>query len=125
MARYQPTVTGLAVIFMVQDLDRSARFYEEAVGLKLERKDDYLTATLAGGTEVLFFEGQATRGSSPQIVFGLDEGGIDSAAEALASRGVQLLTPVTEAPGGWSLEFTDPDDHPIAFFQDGGLPRRL
>lgn len=44
------------------------------------------------------------RGTSPQIVFGLDEGGIDTAAEALVARGVQVLTPVTEAPGGWSVE---------------------
>lgn len=125
MPSYKPTVTGLAVIFMVESLERSARFYAEAVGLELERKDDYLIATLANGTELLFFEGEAVRGTSPQIVFGLDAGGIDSAAEALASRGVQLLTPVTEAPGGWSLEFKDPDEHPIAFFQDGSLPRQL
>lgn len=125
MPSYKPTVTGLAVIFMVENLERSARFYSEAVGLEVERKDDYLTTTLANGTELLFFEGEAVRGTSPQIVFGLDAGGIDTAAEALAARGVQLLTPVTEAPGGWSLEFKDPDEHPIAFFQDGSLPRRL
>lgn len=125
MPSYRPTVSGLAVIFMVKSLERSARFYAETVGLEIERKEDYLIATLANGTELLFFEGEAVRGTSPQIVFGLDAGGIDTAAEALASRGVQLLTPVTEAPGGWSLEFKDPDEHPIAFFQDGALPRRL
>lgn len=64
------------------------------------------------------------RGTSPQIVFGLDEGGIDTAVEALAGRGVQMLTPVTEAPGGWSVEFKDADEHPLAFFQDKKLPRR-
>lgn len=63
-------------------------------------------------------------GSSPQIVFGLDDGGIDDAVEALASNGVQVLTPVSEAPGGWSVEFGDPDGHPLAFYQDGALPRR-
>lgn len=125
MPTYKPSVSGLAVIFMVSNLERSARFYAEAVGLELEQKDGYLTAVLANGTELLFFEGEAVRGTSPQIVFGLDGGGIDTAAEALAARGVPLLTPVTEAPGGWSLEFRDPDDHPIAFFQDGALPRRL
>jgi len=125
MPNYKPKVTGLAVIFMVENLERSARFYTEMIGLELERKDEYLITTLANGTELLFFKGEAVRGTSPQIVFGLDAGGIDTAAEALASQGVQLLTPVTEAPGGWSLEFKDPDEHPIAFFQDGALPRRL
>jgi glyoxylase I family protein len=125
MPNYKPTISGLAVIFMVQNLDRTARFYSETVGLEIKRMDGYLLAALANGTEVLFFEGEAVRGTSPQIVFGLAAGGIDTAAEALASRGVQLLTPVTEAPGGWSLEFRDPDEHPIAFYQDGALPRRL
>jgi len=117
-------ITGIAVIFMVQNLERTRRFYAEALGLELAQKEGYLLGTLSGGTELLFFEGEAVRGTSPQIVFGLDEGGIDTAAEALAARGVQLLTPVTEAPGGWSVEFKDPDGHPLAFFQEEALPRR-
>ena len=64
------------------------------------------------------------RSTSPQIVFGLDDGGIDTVAEALAARGVQLLTPVTEAPGGWAFEFRDSDGHPLAYFQDGARPRK-
>jgi predicted enzyme related to lactoylglutathione lyase len=99
--------------------------YAEALGLDLTVKDGYLLGTLSGGTELVFFEGEAARGTSPQVVFGLDEGGIDTAAEALVARGVQLLTPVSEAPGGWSVEFKDPDGHPLAFFQAEALPRRL
>ena len=125
MPKLNSKITSIAVVFMVQSLDRTSRFYADAIGLELERKDGYLLGTVPGGTELLFFEGEAVRGTSPQIVFGLADGGIDTAAEALASRGVQLLTPVTEAPGGWSLEFKDPDDHPLAFFQDQALPRRL
>ena len=106
-------ITGVAIVFMVQSLDRTRRFYADALGLELAEQE-----------ELLFFEGEAQRGTSPQVVFGLDEGGIDTAAEALAERGVQLLTPVTEAPGGWSVEFKDPDEHPLAFYQDGALPRR-
>lgn len=117
-------IGSLAVVFLVQDLERTRRFYAEALGLELELKEGYLLGTLPGGTELLFFVGDAVRGTSPQVVFGLAEGGIDTAAEALAGRGVQLLTPVTEAPGGWSVEFADPDGHPLAFYQDGGLPRQ-
>jgi predicted enzyme related to lactoylglutathione lyase len=124
MSKLKPKITGIAVVFMVQSLERTIKFYADAVGLELERKDDYLLCTLPSGTELVFFEGEAVRGTSPQIVFGLDEGGIDTAAEALAARGVQLLTPVSEAPGGWSVEFKDPDGHPLAFFQNEGLPRR-
>lgn len=117
-------ITKIAVIFTVQNLERTRRFYAEALGLELDQKEGYLLGILPGGTELLCFEGEAVRGTSPQIVFGLDEGGIDTAAEALAARGVQLLTPVTEAPGGWSVEFKDPDGHPLAFFQEEALPRR-
>ncbi len=123
MSKTKSKITGIAVIFMVQNLKRTRKFYAEAVGLELEQREGYLTVKLDSGTELLFFEGEAVRGTSPQIVFGLDDGGIDSAAEALAAQGVQLLTPVSEAPGGWALEFRDPDGHPIAFFQDQSLPR--
>jgi predicted enzyme related to lactoylglutathione lyase len=58
-------------------------------------------------------------------VFGLEHGGIDTLAESLVKQGVQVLTPVSEAPGGWSLEFADPDDHKLAFFQLGTLPRSV
>jgi predicted enzyme related to lactoylglutathione lyase len=42
---------------------------------------------------------------------------------SLATAGVELVTPVSEAPGGWSSEFKDPDGHILAFYQDGSLPR--
>lgn len=117
-------ITGIALVFMVQSLERTRRFYAEALGIELAQMEGYLSGKLAGGTELVFFEGEAVRGTSPQVVFGLDEGGIDTAAEALAERGVQVLTPVTEAPGGWSVELEDPDGHPLAFFQYEALPRR-
>jgi glyoxylase I family protein len=124
MSKPNLQISKIAVVFMVQDLERTRRFYAEALGLELDQSEDFLIGTLAGGTELLFFVGEAVRGTSPQIVFGLDEGGIDTAVEALAARGVQLLTPVTEAPGGWSVQFKDPDEHPLAFFQEEKLPRR-
>ena len=124
MSKPSLKISGIAVVFMVMDLERTRLFYGDALGLELAQKEDYLLGTLPGGTELVFFVGEAVRGTSPQIVFGLDEGGIDTAAEALAGRGVQLLTPVTEAPGGWSVEFKDPDGHPLAFFQGEALPRR-
>ena len=116
-------ITGVAIIFMVQSLERTLRFYADTLGLELRQEEGCLLGKLQGGTELMFFEGEAVRGTSPQVVFGLDEGGIDTAVEALAERGVQVLTPVTEAPGGWSAEFKDPDGHLLAFYQDGALPR--
>jgi glyoxylase I family protein len=124
MSKPNLKITKIAVVFMIQNLERTRAFYADALGIELAPKEGYLLGALPGGTELVFFEGEAVRGTSPQIVFGLDEGGIDTAAEALVTRGVQLLTPVSEAPGGWSVEFKDPDGHPIAFFQEEALPRR-
>jgi glyoxylase I family protein len=124
MSKPNLKISGIAVVFMVQDLERTHRFYADALGIELAKNEGHLLGMLPGGTELVFFEGEAVRGTSPQIVFGLDEGGIDTAVEALVARGVQVLTPVTEAPGGWSVEFHDPDEHPLAFFQAEALPRR-
>jgi len=124
MSKPDLKISGLAVVFMVQSLERTRSFYAEALGLELAEKEGYLLGILPGGTELVFFEAEGVRGTSPQIVFGLDEGGIDTAVEALVARGVQVLTPVTEAPEGWSVEFKDPDGHPLAFFQKEALPRR-
>src|SRR5690606_145671 len=124
MSRSHHKISSIAVVFMVQNLARTRRFYAEALGLELAVQEGHLLGTLPNGTELVFFEGEAVRRSSPQIVFGLEDGGIDDAAEALVANGVQVLTPVSEAPGGWSVEFGDPDGHPLAFYQDGKLPRR-
>jgi glyoxylase I family protein len=115
---------GIAIIFLVADLERTRAFYRDALGVTLQLEEGYLTCKLPG-SELLFFQGDPKPGTSPQIVFGLEQGGIDTLAERLVQQGVQVVTPVSEAPGGWSVEFRDPDDHPLAFFQFGSLSRRL
>ena len=49
-------------------------------------------------------------------------GGVDALVAGLAAAGVELVTPVTEAPGGRSTELNDPDGH-IWLYQDRALPR--
>jgi glyoxylase I family protein len=124
MSKPNLKINKIAVVFMVQSLDRTRQFYADALGIELTQNEGYLSAFI-GDSELVFFEGEAVRGTSPQIVFGLEEGGIDTAAEALVARGVQLLTPVTEAPGGWSVQFNDPDGLALAFYQEATRPRRL
>jgi len=119
-------IKNLAVVFIVRDLVRSHRFYAETLGLTFEVEDfenGYLQARLPGDVEFVFLRGEAPRGATPQVVFGLAKGGIDGLVASLAAAGVELVTPVTEAPGGWSTEFKDPDGHILALYQDGALPR--
>lgn len=115
-------IDSIAIIFLVADLERTKNFYRDAIGIALEQQDGFLLGKLPG-SELVFFQGEATAGTSPQIVFGLEHGGIDTLAQRLVKQGVQVVTPVTEAPDGWSFELRDPDDHKLAFFQLGTLPR--
>jgi glyoxylase I family protein len=119
-------IKNLAIVFLVPDLARSHRFYKKTLGLAFEVEDiegGYLQARLPGDVEFVFLRGEAPRGATPQVVFGLAKGGIDAMVASLAAAGVELVTGVTEAPGGWSAEFKDPDGHVLALYQDGALPR--
>ena len=68
---------------------------------------------------------EGKRGDTPAIVFDLDEGGIDDVVAELARQGVNIVTPVSEAPGGWSADFLDPDGFGLGLWQAGDLPRSL
>ncbi len=117
---------NLAIVFVVADLVRTHRFYSDTLGIAFEVEDfegGYLQARVLGDVELVFMPGEATRGTTPQVVFGLAKGGIDAMVAALATAGVALVTPVTEAPGGWSAEFEDPDGHKLSLYQDAALPR--
>lgn len=83
----------------------------------------WLQGTLAGGLDLIFFQMPARRGDSPAIVFTVDDGGIDDIVSALADKGVTIVTPVSEAPGGWSADFLDPDGFALGLWQSGELPR--
>ncbi len=117
---------NLAIVFVVGDIARTHAFYATTLGLAFEVEDfegGYLQARLPGDVEFVFLSGTASPGTTPQVVFGLAKGGIDTMVTSLAAAGVQLVTPVSEAPGGWSAEFKDPDGHVLSLYQDGALPR--
>ena len=119
-------ISNIAIVFIVPDLAKSHRFYAETLGLPFEVEDfenGYLQARLPGDVELVFLPGDASPGATPQVVFGLAKGGIDAMVATLADHGVELVTPVTEAPGGWSAEFKDPDGHLLSLYQAGTLPR--
>ncbi len=120
---------GIGVLFNVSDLNRTEHFYRDILGIDIERQPggdepDWLLGKLGDAVELMFFEGKDEIGRSPIVVFELNEGGMESVLEKLSGQGVEIVTPVTEAPGGWSSEFVDPDGHPLAFYQSGELPLR-
>ena len=119
---------SVAIMFTVGDIDRTEAFYRDHLGVRFTRNTEedgleWLLAKLGGSTELIVFLGEPKVGNTPVIVFGLEHGGIDAAVASLAAAGVEIVTPVSHAPGGWSAEFLDPDGQPVAFFQTSGLPR--
>ena len=118
-----------SIVFYVSDIERTEAFYNSTLGLSLERQEGadpfWLQGTLEGGLDLIFFEMPAERGNSPAVIFTVEDGGIDDIVAELAQKGVTIVTPVSEAPGGWSADVLDPDGFSIGFWQSGELPRSL
>jgi predicted enzyme related to lactoylglutathione lyase len=121
-------IKSVAFILYVRDVSRTERFYTEHLGIQFARNEGedgslWLLAKIGNEVEMLVFPGDPKPGNTPGIVFGLGNGGIETAIASLASAGVEIVTPVSEAPGGWSADFKDPDGHTVSFYQDASLPK--
>jgi len=118
-----------AICYYVSNLGKTETFYRDALGLDVQRMEDeggdWLLAKTATEVELLFFEQETQPGNSPIIVFELADGGIDDMVEALSEKGVTIVTPVSHAPGGWSAEVADPDNHQISMYQSEDVPRKI
>jgi len=124
-----------AIVYRVSDLKRSEQFYRESLGIDLrvlpldekEKEEGHEGESFmmgdVGDITLVFFQGKDKPGATPVFVFTRPEGGIDAAAEGLARRGVSIVTPVSEAPGGWSFDFNDPDGHAWSYYQSKDKPR--
>jgi glyoxylase I family protein len=124
----QPKFNGIAFILWARDVARTEEFYSRHLGIAFTRNPGedgsvWLLAKIGSEVEMLVFPGDPKPGNTPGIVFGLADGGIDPLVASLAAAGVEIVTPVSEAPGGWSAEFKDPDGHVMSVFQDQSLPR--
>ncbi len=118
-----------SIVYYVSDIQRTEKFYNETFGLGLERMEGadpfWLQGQLENGLDLVFFEMEGKRGDTPAIVFEVSDGGIDDIVAELADSGVTIVTPVSEAPGGWSADFLDPDGFGLGLWQSGELPRSL
>ncbi|MBC8109392.1 MAG: VOC family protein [Anaerolineae bacterium] len=121
-----------AIVFYVKDLNRSEAFYRDTMGMNTSMKQGHYNETQpeegmlfveAGEVTMIFFQRDERVGRSPIVVFTLANGGIDALVEKLAKRGVQIVLPVSEAPGGWTSDFLDPDGHMLSFYQSNRSQR--
>ena len=120
----------VTIVFTVGDIDRTRKFYEDHLGFAFERIESkeegaFLTTRIGTETELLVFRGNAKPGNTTGVVFSLPDGGLDTLIERLAGAGIEIVTPVSEAPGGWYADFRDPDGQTISFFQPAEKPRKI
>ena len=117
------------ICYYVSDVARTEAFYRDVLGLEVMNMgddgsgQDWLMANTSGGVDLIFFRQDSRPGNTPIIVFDLAEGGIDTVVSALAEKGTTIVTPVSEAPGGFSAEFADPDGHVLSMYQTEDRPR--
>lgn len=118
-----------AICYYVNDIGKTEAFYRDTLGLEIQRMEDdsgdWLLAKTANEVELLFFKQESRPGNSPIVVFDLPEGGIDDMVNALSEKGVTIVTPVSHAPGGWSADIADPDNHQISMYQSDEVPRKI
>ena len=118
-----------SIVFYVADIARTEKFYTGVLGIELSRMEGaepyWLQATLDNGLDVIFFEMDGVRGNTPALIFELPEGGIDDVVAGLVDQGVTIVTPVSEAPGGWSADFLDPDGFGLGLWSPEDKPRSL
>ncbi|RUO34820.1 VOC family protein [Aliidiomarina soli] len=118
-----------SIVFYVSDILRTEKFYNDTLSLGLERMEGaepfWLQGRLENGLDLIFFQMEGKRGNTPALVFDVIEGGIDDVVAELADAGVTIVTPVSEAPGGWSADFLDPDGFGLGLWQSDDLPRSL
>jgi glyoxylase I family protein len=118
-----------SIVFYVADIARTEAFYRDTLGIDLNRLEGaepfWLSGKLDNGLEIIFFEMEGVRGNTPALIFDIAEGGIDDIVAALVEKGVTIVTPVSEAPGGWSADFLDPDGFGLGLYQSADKPRSL
>ena len=110
------------ICFFVKDVARTEAFYRDVMGLEIQHMgddgsgNDWIMISIENNIDLIFFKGDSRPGTTPILVFDLNEG--------LAGKGASIVTPVSYAPGGWSAEFSDPDGHQFSLYQSEDMPRR-
>ena len=119
----------------VDDLERSARFYQQLFGFDRLLTEERLCAlNVEGGQVLLLFKKGASRkpGITPEgtvpshdgsgqlhLAFGVALGDIDPWKQKLLENGIDIESLVHWPGGGTSIYFRDPDNHSVELASPG------
>ena len=125
-----PTVTGiLETALYVDDLARSAAFYESLFGfVRLVASDRLIALAVRDGQVLLLFRKKASLHLSPgahdgdgqlHLAFAIAEADVEAWRERLRTHSIPIVDDRSRECGGHSLFFRDPDDHLIELGSPG------
>jgi catechol 2,3-dioxygenase-like lactoylglutathione lyase family enzyme len=116
-----PLVSKVNVVYLyVTDMERSAAFYRDLLGIPLEGDEHWQEATI-GGTRFALHHTHEGIGelSAGTIHLNLEVADVDDAAERLRAAGVDVEETMREDWGA-ALRFRDPDGYELYLFQPPG-----
>ena len=111
----------------VKDLERSVKFYEDVVGLKVVRRlpgpHGDIVFLGAGGETLLELMGGRSKNVDEDISIGFSTGDLDALTKELHARGVKIHSGRFACAGVHFLFVQDPDGLKVQFVeQSGGQP---
>jgi catechol 2,3-dioxygenase-like lactoylglutathione lyase family enzyme len=118
------------LVLIVEDLDRSLRFYTEVLGLRLGHRSGEYAQLDTGATRLALYTRSAmakTLGifldapasNAPGFEVGFKVADVDKAFDGLVARGAQPVVAPTDRFWGQRTAYVrDPDDHLIELAQD-------
>ncbi len=112
-------VKGIATVWVpVQDMGRAISFYEDTLGLSVEKRDDDWAEVDANGLMVGLNgrEGEGARADGGAVISFQPEGGIESAKEELENAGVDFPADISEHPWGKIATFKDSEGNDLQLY---------
>jgi predicted enzyme related to lactoylglutathione lyase len=112
-------VNGVASVWVpVQDMERAISFYNDTLGLSVNKQDDDWAEVDANGLMVGLNgrEGEGARADGGAVISFQPEGEIETAKEELEKAGVAFPSEISEHPWGKIATFKDSEGNDLQLY---------